>query len=205
MNGNGIISSSCFLDNEYINCSVTKENLKNGNNSDIKIENNPFPIKLNETLSINFEKFVNLTTYTIVAGKIEPGICSTGNNYQFRILNVRPFSEIPYNEKLTIKVTNNNTATCDIKKGNSSNTITCNVDTCLDHLELVNKQNESNTEIFPYTLFYNEFNNKSVISIKAGKLNKGECNKISEVHYEYKYNFTDNYIDYMKNYIISFN
>lgn len=33
MNGNGIISSSCFLDNEYINCSVTKENLKNGNNS----------------------------------------------------------------------------------------------------------------------------------------------------------------------------
>ena len=205
MNGNGIISSSCFLDNEYINCSVTKENLKNGNNSDIKIENNPLPIKLNETLSINFEKFVNLTTYTIVAGKIEPGICSTGNNYQFRILNVRPFSEIPYNEKLTIKVTNNNTATCDIKKGISSNTITCNVDTCLDRLELVNKQNESNSEIFPYTLFYNEFNNKCVISIKAGKLNKGECNKISEGHYEYKYNFTDNYIDYMKNYIISFN
>ena len=197
------IRASCFLENEYINCSVAKDKLANGNNSDIKIKYNPNPIKLNETHSINFEKFVNITTYTIVAGKIEPCTCLNGN-YQFKILNVKPSSEIPYNAYLTIKVTNNTNAACEIKKGIPPYNITCNMDSCPDHLELMNNQNESNTEIYPYTLFYNEFNDKRVISIKAGKLYKGECNKISEGKHEYKYIFTDNYIDYKGNYSISF-
>ena len=73
------------------------------------------------------------------------------------------------------------------------------MNSCPDYIELTNNQKEINTEIFsPDSLFYYDFNGKRTISVNAGKLIKGKCEKSNNenIQYRYTYTFINNSIDY---------
>ena len=188
--------ANCTFSENHINCSCNKENLTNGINSDIKISRNPDAIELNETVSINFQKFESLTTYTIVAGKIVLGECIHSGYYQFKILYIRSITKLPRNISLEIKEGDNNKAICEVKDYETPYTLNCVMEGCsYNSINLTNKEIESNTELFyPNTFFYNGFN-KRTLSIRGGKIEKGSCIYLNAGNYQYKYNISNNNID----------
>ena len=199
------IIANCIFEKDYnIICKTSLEEVKSGNYSDFKIKKNPSPIALSETVSLNFGEFENLTTYSIIAGKIELGNCIS-SNYQFRILNIRPSSEIPEEDKiLEIKVKNTTSqneetipAKCKLKKTDKPYSMYCSIETCPEYIQLKNKENETDTKLFSTdTLFYYDFNDKRTISIKGGKLIKGQCSNSESGKKEYSYTFINNTLDY---------
>ena len=192
-----IINANCSFEELNITCKTPKSNVKNGNYSDINIIGNPSYIDLNGT-TLFFQKFENLKTYSIRAGKIELGTCKNLSYYQFKIFNIRSSSRIPEGRELEIKV-GNSTAKCPLKEITSAYSTNCIMNICPDYIELTNNQKEINTEIFsPDSLFYYDFNGKRTISVNAGKLIKGKCEKSNNenIQYRYTYTFINNSIDY---------
>ena len=186
----------CSLENNSINCSCNNEYLNIGNNSDIIISKNPVPYKLNDSVSINFENFEGLTTYTIVAGQIEIGNCTKDNKYIFRIVNLKQTSLIPKEANITLNLSNKNSI-CTLKPSNPYS-MDCYMDECPQemYIKLMNEPIEINeNSFFPNSLFYNEFNNRGAFSIKAGNINISGCGYNNTYITNYNYKFIDNSFD----------
>ena len=205
-----IIANCNFDEKKIIICKTPLEDGKSLKYIDMDIIK-PSPIELNEMISLNLEEFENLKTYSIVAGKIELGSC-TSNKYKFNLLNVRPSSEIPEEKLLEIKVkdtTSNNNKTilarCLLKKGDSPFYMNCEMDTCPDYVELADDEPGINKTLFQYPLFYYDFNNRRTIKINGGKLLKGKCYELDNGNYKYNFTFVDNSFDYIKDTNITFN
>ena len=202
------IKAYCKFEGNFISCNSKSQFLDD--EYDIDIRANPGYIILNENQTLYYEKFKYLKTYTIIAGQIEKLPCDNENNYQFNLINSRSISKLSQDKNLNIKVKINDSeiidSTCLLKKDSHKYNISCYMNKCPTYIELVNNSTEINNDLlFPYSLFYKEFNNKRAITIKSGKIKKGKCNQLNnEETSKYYFNITDNYIDYKYDEDISF-
>ena len=68
---------------------------------------------------------------------------------------------------------------------------------CPKEIMLYNYYLEPNIELYsPHTTYFYDFNEKRTITIKAGKINKGECISLQDGKKQYSFKFTDNEIFY---------
>ena len=211
-----VFNSKCTLFNNdnTIRCELESESLNT--NNDIIIIENPQYLILNEN-TIYFEKFVNLRTYTIKGGQIQKVKCKEGGQFKFNLINTISSNNIPEEKKISIAIKTNNKgnikrALCTIKKANKySMTCISEENYCPQDIILYGdsiKPNPNNTLFSPNSTFFNDFNNKRTVTIKAGKLNKGECHiigGITDITEQYNFSFTDNIFTYNIDKDITFN
>ena len=190
------------IDTKKIKCEDTDNKLTIDN--DIKIKSIPDYIFLNEQ-TFYFNNFQNKRTYTIKAGLIEKLKCDNEESYTFNIIKTSSKS-IPEETNIEIPITFNDNqkkqAICTIKNSNDYN-MTCRINgvKCPTNIILSNIQIEPNETVFyPNTLFFNDFNNKRTITIKAGKIKKGKYTSS-----KYSFTFEESEIDYKINSLINFN
>ena len=179
-----IINAECMLfEDNNIKCESNIESLSKGN--DLIIISNPKYQFLKE-VSVYFEKFKDLRTFSIRAGQIQKNGCKEGQNYQFNLLNSITsesiLSEAEFKINLKIDKEDNilKTAICEIKQKNLYS-LNCIIEKvyCVEDIILEDNtvQENPNKDIFkPFTTFFYDFNNKRTITIIAGKLIKGKCN-----------------------------
>jgi hypothetical protein len=198
---------SLINDNNNIRCESEIESLNK--NNDIIIKEIPKYLILNNK-TVYFEKFVDLRTFTIKAGQIQKVKCKEGDNFKFNLINTISSNNIPEEKKIDIKIKTNNSneeeikkAYCTIKKSNKYSMTCVSEDKyCPQDIILYEdsiKPNPNSTLFSPNSVFFNDFNEKRTITIKAGKLNKGECHimgDIGETIEQYSFNFTDNIFTY---------
>ena len=193
--------AECKLsDNNNIKCESNKDSLSI--NDDFIIKKNPEYLLLSN-VSVYFEKFKDIRTFTIKAGQIQLLQCKEeGENYKFNLVNTLSSEEIPKQTefKINIFVDNEdnaiNTATC-ITKPSSKYSMSCTIEgiNCVKDIILADNTIDSpNKEIFaPNTTFFNDFNNKRTISIYAGKIIKGNCDS----QQNYNFSFVNNTFTYV--------
>ena len=202
MNYNGIGLSNCyFVENDkYLKCISHDQSLKN--ETDISIDTWPNYIILNNQ-TIYFNNKEGLKTYSVIAGKIRKVNCKE-QTYQFNLIANNMPNDIPKGQTFSIdaKLTNTNDIDNDneSKKANCSigdNKIICkvNVNNCSSVLDIILN------DISPVpenSIFYYGFNNRRTYTIKAGKINKGNCYLLSDNSLQYTFSFTNNIITYEK-------
>ena len=159
---------------------------------------------LNNNQTLYFLNFENIRTYTIKAGLIEKLSCHSEAPYTFNLIDTSSLN-IPNEVSIDIPVLINNDenyiAKCVIKNSDKYN-MSCNISDikCPKNIILNNEKINPNEILFyPNTTFFNGFNNKRTITIKAGKIQKGQC-----ASSKYNYTFIENKIDYSYNSIINF-
>ena len=196
------LNCSFNIESQKIEC--TEEDNRITINDDIIIKSTPKYIPLNNQ-TIYFQNFINKRTYTIKADQIEKLQCASSGHYYFNILNTScPY--IPREAIVEIPVLVNDNedyiAYCTIK--NSANYMDCVINDidCPENIILNNERIEPNETLFyPNTTFFNDFKNKRTITIKAGKIHKGQCEHSTKYHFT----FTENEIDYITDSVIIFN
>ena len=68
---------------------------------------------------------------------------------------------------------------------------------CAKEIMLFNNDLEPNIELYsPHTTYFYDFNDKKTITIRPGKINKGDCVILEDDKKEYSFKFTDNEITY---------
>ena len=170
---------------------------------DIMIQSTPIYIRLNNQ-SIYFLNFENKRTYTIKAGLIEKLPCAPGKNYNFNLINSssKDFpSETDFEIPVLINDTKKYNAICTIINSKDYN-MSCIISNiyCPNNI-ILNEIDPNETLFYPNTTFFNNFSNKRTITIKPGKIKKGQCISTSQ----YNFTFVQNEIDYKTNSIINFN
>ena len=190
------------IDTKKIKCEDSDNKLTIDN--DIKIKSMPDYIFLNKQ-TFYFNNFQNKRTYTIKAGLIEKLKCDNEDSYTFNIIKTSSKS-IPQETNIEIPITINDNqkkqAICTIKNSNEYNMIcVINGVNCPKNIILSNIQIEPNETLFyPNTLFFNDFNNKRTIAIKAGTIKKSKF-----ASSKYSFTFEQSEIDYKSNSLINFN
>ena len=203
------ISANCsYIENNEIKCEANDDSLTKDSDIIIKEVQNYL---LNENITIYFEKFVGLRTYTVKGGQIQKYECNEiGQDYQFRILNTLSYSIIPEvsNIELNIKINNTenkNTAICTLAQSNQYH-MNCKIEglKCVDDIQLSHNDTIDIEKFKPNTIFFKDFNNKKTITIKAGKLLKGKLYFPLSTQNEYYFSFENNTFTYPINKSISF-
>ena len=199
---NEIITSSChFKEKEKFECSFTAYNIgKNFSKyNDIKIISNPEYITnlKSEEYTYSFSNFIDLTTYTIIASKLQKRSLSE-NIYRFRILNVKsPYiSELNKYIYLNISIngTEYNIAQCPvINKTNYA--MECSIsDISYIPFDIIFPENtiETSFSLFEHTTtFFENFNGRRTLTVKPGILNRGKCLTTEDNINIYYFNITD--------------
>jgi len=77
---------------------------------------------------------------------------------------------------------------------------------CAKEIMLYNTHLEPNIELYsPHTTYFYDFNEKRTITIRAGKINKGEFISLEDGKQQYSFKFTDNGISFNKDKNININ
>ena len=205
--------AKCHLKNNLyeIEC---KANDKLEEDKDIIIKGNPEYILLNKTITIYFQKFDELRTFTIKAGQIQKIAYKEGQDYQFNLINTISSDSIPEKDfkiNVLINETKKGNAICMIRNLNKPYSMICTIEGEKNFvqdiiLNDINIEYNPNIEIFsPNTAFFKGFNNKRTITIKSGKLIKGECHMTGKTQYQYNFSFINNEFSYSYNKDITFN
>ena len=199
---NEIITSSChFKEKEKFECSFTAYNIgKNFSKyNDIKIISNPEYITnlKSEEYTYSFSNFIDLTTYTIIASKLQKRSLSE-NIYRFRILNVKsPYiSELNKYIYLNISIngTEYNKATC-LLNNKTNYAMECSIsDISYIPFDIIFPENtiETSFSLFEHTTtFFENFNGRRTLTVKPGILNRGKCLTTEDNINIYYFNITD--------------
>ena len=204
-NENNIYNASCLFNIESQNIKCEDIDNKLTIYDDIIIQSTPEYIILNNK-TIYFLNFNGKRTFTIKAGIIEKLPCNELNYYKFNLINSsskggkRFFYEIP----ILINDDQGSYAPCTIEDSNEYNmscvifSINCPRNIILDNKEIIIEE----YIFYPNTTFFYEFTGKRTITIKPGRIRKGQCDSNNS-----KYTFTiiQNDFDYKTNSIIYFN
>ena len=186
------------LEKSEIKCEITDDLLIK--NSDIIINKTSPEYLLKGNLTIYFDKFIGLRTFTIKAGQIQKYPCKEGQDYQFRILNTKSSPNIPEEKAINISIEINNdingskntSAICFLQK-NDIYHMNCEIEglNCVNDIKLSDDINTR--DIFgANTTFFQEFNNRRTITIKAGELVKGKLYTLLNDETEYYFTFKNN-------------
>ena len=200
-----VFESNCIFEDNDIRCETESESLKT--ESDIIITEVPNDLILNNK-AVYFQKFKDLRTFSIIGGQIEKEKCEEGKDFQFNLINSISIEDIleektfeidiiiiNENNKEEIKI---NKTVCTIKNQNkySMNCFIKDVN-CIKEIMLYNSDLKPNIELYsPHTTYFYDFNKKRTITIRAGKINKGECISLQDDKQEYSFRFTGNEISY---------
>ena len=159
---------------------------------------------LDDYQTLYFMKFENIRTYTIKAGVINKLICPSEAPYTFNLINTSS-PNIPNEATINIPILINDNekyiAKCTIQNSPLYN-MSCKIEdiNCPKNIILNNdKINPEETLFYPNTTFFNDFNNKRTITIKSGKIQKGQCSSS-----QYHFTFIENKIDYKTDFKINF-
>ena len=201
------LEAYCIIENNIIICESEIKSL-NSINDDIIIKEWPTEVKL-KNKSIYFRNNETLGTFTIIGGFIQKLECKEeGQDYYFNLMGTKSTKNIPESKEFEMEVK--------INKSNETNKTFCTIiqDTneieysmkcwikrvnCIQDITLPEDsiKPNPNIELFsPNSTFFYDFNNKSAFTIKAGKLEKGQCKKIQDNKEEYCFNFINNTITY---------
>ena len=178
------IKSYCSINNSLIECRFfTKEEI-----IDIKIENSDDVI-IKFPIIYQFKNYTDIGAYIIKAGKIKKLPRELNMNYQFQIDLKSSFIEEIY-IKLYVSFINesekrDNNAYCSLN------------DTCaICMLEEINMpddiiitENPSSIINGSNSLYFENFDGKRTLTIKAGKLSKGICNKNNNLEFQILNNY----------------
>ena len=178
---------------------ILGESIEEKETNDIKIISNPEYITnlKSEEYTYSFSNFIDLTTYTIIASKLQKRSLSE-NIYRFRILNVKsPYiSELNKYIYLNISIngTEYNIAQCPvINKTNYA--MECSIsDISYIPFDIIFPENtiETSFSLFEHTTtFFENFNGKRTLTVKPGILNRGKCVTTEDNINIYYFNITD--------------
>lgn len=199
---NESFSSLChFKDIEKFECNYTTNNISKNfsKNNDIKIISDPELINnLNsEENTYSFSNFINLTTYTIIASKLQKREL-IGKDYRFRILNCKSPYISELNKTIYLNILINDTVyeTGECMLQNKTNyAMNCNIiNISYIPFDIIFPKNtiETNFSIFnDTTTFFVNFDGKRTLTVKPGFLNQGKCDTIEDNTKVYKFNITD--------------